>query len=71
MLVLAAIAVATVVLIAMSIRSTISGTLGAEPVALRRLINAIAAGDLQYRLAIASVPEGVFWPRPGDAAGTD
>ncbi|ELM3730084.1 MCP four helix bundle domain-containing protein [Edwardsiella piscicida] len=58
MLALAALAVITVVLIAMSIRRTISGTLGAEPVALRRLINAIAAGDLQYRLAIAPVPAG-------------
>ncbi|MDA6076909.1 hypothetical protein O0544_11665 [Edwardsiella anguillarum] len=58
MLALAALAVATVVLIALSIRRTISGTLGAEPVALRRLINAIAAGDLQYRLAIAPVPAG-------------
>lgn len=60
MLILAGLAAATVVWIARSIRRTIRVTLGAEPVALRRLINAIAQGDLQYRLAQSAAPGSIL-----------
>ncbi|MGY0161287.1 methyl-accepting chemotaxis protein [Edwardsiella tarda] len=60
MLILAGLAAATVVWIASSIRRTIRVTLGAEPVALRRLINAIAQGDLQYRLAQSAAPGSIL-----------